>query len=83
MNQERHEQFLMESKVINDSCEWAAQKAHELDNVYANMTEREVIHEGYPLMEEMIFWESRLELEERILKSHIEKYKDFFGDETV
>lgn len=83
MDMSRYEQFLLESKLIEESTNFATDHAMQLDNKYKRMTEEELMYEGPQLLLEMEYWEGRLRTEERILSEHVKKYREFILDEEI
>ena len=83
MDISRYKQFLMESKVIEDSTVLATRNADRLNYKYESMSEEDLMFEGPQLLLDMEYWEGRLRLEDRILADHIEKYKDLIFDDEI
>ena len=83
MDISRYKQFLLESRVIEDSSILATRNADRLNTKYENMSEEQLAFEGPQLLLDMEYWEGRLRLEDRILVEHIKKYKDFMFDDEL
>jgi len=81
MNHQRHKQFMLESKMIEDSSELAVENAHRLNEEYLQMSAEEMALHGECLVNEMIYWECRLRLEDRIMRDHLKKYKDLIFED--
>ena len=76
MNDQRYKQFVLESEMIERSSALAVEEAHFLNEMYVQMSDEEIIEYGEQLITKMQYWENRLLLEDRIMKRHLEKYKD-------
>jgi len=83
MNMSRYKQFLLESKILEDSSVLATVNAHRINTIYENMSEEDMIFDGPQLLADMEYWEGRLRLEERILTAHVKKYKEFMFDDEI
>jgi hypothetical protein len=77
----RHKQFMLESNILHQSTNWAIDRAEYLNERCWNLTAEESIEQGPEMLEELNYFEQRLALEERLLDSHMEKYKDLITDE--
>jgi len=83
MNMARYNQFLLESKILEDSSILATMNAHRLNTIYESLSEEELAFQAPKLLADMEYWEGRLMLEDRILTAHIKKYEDFMFDDEV
>ena len=71
MNMARYNQFLLESKILEDSSMLATMNAHRLNTIYESLSEEELAFQAPQLLADMEYWEGRLMLEDRILTAHI------------
>ena len=82
MDVQRYKQFVLESKMIERSSDFAIKNAGKLNEIYFNMSDDEIALNGDKLIQKMEYWEHRLLLEDRIMEKHMEKYIDLIDDEN-
>ena len=76
----RHKQFMLESNILHH---WAIDRAEYLNERCWNLTEQQAIDQGPEMLKELNYFEGRLQLEEKLLDAHMEKYRDIITDEGV